>query len=170
MARVVMILNSPTLKVAVDQASLATGQAVECQVTSAVVTASPNFNTIPSTGCAPASQSPGQTSWALDLAWLQDWTVGTPGGLSWFAFENDGRQVAFELTPDSADPTQSVTGDAFCVAGSYGGTFGDGSASTATATWPLLAKPTIPTPAVTAVTETAEGETDVETDVEPQPV
>jgi len=143
--REVIILNSPILKVATSQAGLSAGQAVECQVTSAVVTASPNFNTIPSTGCAPASQSPGQTSWGLDLAWLQDWTVAT--GLSWFAFDNDGKQVWFELTPDSADAANKLTGNAYAVAGSYGGTFGDGSAATATATWPLLDKPTVPTPA-----------------------
>jgi hypothetical protein len=163
MARVVMILNSPILTVATTQAGLTTGDAVECQVTSAVVTASPNFNTIPATGCAPAAQSPGQTSWALDLAWLQDWTVAT--GLSWFAFTNDGLEVWFELTPDSADATNKLTGNAFAVAGSYGGTFGDGSPAAATATWPLLDKPTVPTPVVMAAeTEAAEA------DAEPQPV
>ena len=151
MAREVIILNSPIFKVADTELGLATGQAVECQVTSAVVTASANFQTIPSTGCAPASQSPGATSWALDLAWLQDWHVAT--GLSWFAFENDGQPVWFELTPNSADAANKLTGNAFAVAGSYGGTFGDGSAATATATWPCLDKPTVPTPVAAATAE-----------------
>lgn len=157
MPRVIITLNQPTLKVATDQAGLTTGQSVECQVTSAVVTAQPQYQTIPATGCAGATQSPGLTGWQLDLAWLQDWGVATPGGLSWFALSNDGKPVWFELTPNSATPTQKVTGEAYCAAGSYGGTFGDGSPAVATATWPLLNAPTTPAPtALEAEAEQAE--------------
>ena len=146
MAQVVMRFNQPTLKVATTEAGLTTGQAVECQTTSAVVTAQPNYQTIPSTGCNGATQSPGLSGWQLALAWLQDWNAAAPGGLSWFAFDNDGQEVWFELTPDKSDAATKLTGQAFCAAGDYGGTFGDGSAGTATATWPLLAKPDIPAP------------------------
>ena len=58
-----------------------------------------------------------------------------------FAFENDGEAVWFELIPDSDVPTDKLTGQAYCSAGDYGGTFGDGSAADATATWPLVNKP-----------------------------
>jgi hypothetical protein len=151
MARMVLILNSPTLKVATDQAGLATGQAVECQVTSAVVKATPKYSTIPATGCSGETQSPGLTGYSFELAWLQDWQTPTPGGLSYFAFSHDGQAVWIEFTPDSSDPTQVLTGEVFAAAGDYGGTFGDGSAAVATASWPFVSTPTIPAPAAAAV-------------------
>lgn len=168
MPRVVQIYNSPTLKVATTEAGLASGQGVECQVTSAIVTAQPTYQTIPSTGCAGASQSPGLTGYQLELAWLQDWNAAAPGGLSYFAYTNDGGEVWFELTPDSADATTKLTGHAFCSAGGFGGTFGDGSAATATATWPLVEPPEVPAPAA-AADQTATGPADTEP-AEPAPV
>jgi hypothetical protein len=152
MPRTVMIYNNPTLRVATDEAGLATGLAAECQVTTARVQASPNYNTIPATGCAGATQSPGLTSYALALSWLQDWSA-PGGGLSGFAFENDGQPVWFELVPDAAQATLTkITGEAFCAAGDYGGTFGDGSAADASTTWPCVSKPTpvVPPDTVTA--------------------
>lgn len=146
MPRVVMLLNNPTLKVATTEAGLTAGLAVECQVTVARVQAQPQYNTIPATGCAGATQSPGLTGWQLALTWLQDWTAAG-GGLSGFAFDNDGKLVWFELTPSASDPTTKVKGSGYCVAGDYGGTFGDGSAPDASATWPLTAKPDVTKPA-----------------------
>jgi len=165
MPRTVMILNNPTLKVATTQAGLATGQAVECQVTSARVSAQPSYQTIPATGCAGATQSPGLTGWQLDLAWLDDWGAGTPGGLSYFALTNDGKPVWFELTPDKAVTAQKITAQAYCAAGGYGGTFGDGSPAASTATWPMPAAPTVPAPTVMATA--AEGSEEVPADAEP---
>lgn len=168
MPRVVMVLNQPTLKVATTQAGLATGQAVECQVTSAIVVANANFTTIPATGCAGATQSPGATGWQLDLAWLQDWGVGTPGGLSYFALTNDGKAVWFELTPDKAVASQKITGNAYCTAGSYGGEFGSGAPAVSTATWPMLAGPAVPTPTMMATATEAQAEPQSEPP-QPQP-
>jgi hypothetical protein len=151
MARVIMVLNHPVLKVATTQAGLAAGTAFECQVTSAVISANPQFNTIPATGCAPSVQSPGLTQYQLDLAWLQDWVSTGGGGLSGFALTHDAQPVWFSLTLDSVGaPTVIATGNAYCTSGQYGGTFGDGSAAAATATWPMLDKPTIPLPATAA--------------------
>lgn len=147
MARTVMKFTTPTLRVALTEGDLATGLAIECQVTSALVQAQPQYQTIPATGCAPAAQSPGQTGWQLVLNWLQDWTAGDETvSFSAWAFEHDGEQVWFELIPTTGDATTSIKGTGFAVAGDFGGTFGDGSAATATATWPLLAKPTVVTP------------------------
>jgi len=143
MARTVMILNNPTLKVAQTELELATGTAVECQVTSARVTVAPVYVTIPATGCAGASQSPGLSGYSLELAWLDDWTVT---GLLHFAWENDGAEVWFELTPDATDAAQKVTGHAYAAAGGYGGTFGDGSPAASTATWPCVEKPVVTAP------------------------
>lgn len=150
MPRTVIPLNNPIFKVADTEAGLTGGTAFECQLTSATITASPNFQTIPATGCAPAAQSPGQTSWALDLAWLQDWTA-SGGGLSGYAYDNDTLPKWFSLALDSVGaPTVVATGECFVVAGSYGGVFGDGTPAAATSTWPCLAKPSIVTPVVMA--------------------
>lgn len=159
MSRTVITLNNPILKLADDEAGLAASTEVfECQLTSAVITANPVFNTIPATGCAPASQSPGKTGYQLDLAWLQDWTA-PGGGLSGYAMENDGLKKWFSFTLDSVGaPAVVATGEVFVVAGGFGGTFGDGSAAATTATWPCVDTPTI-TPATLAAEAEAEPET-----------
>lgn len=149
MARTVLRFNNPTLKLADTEAGLSTGTAYECQVTSAVVTANPTFQEIPATGCAPATQSPGQTGYQLDVEWLQDWNAPA-GGLSGYAFENDGAPKWIEIVPDVADPTTKLTGQVYIVAGNFGGTFGDGSAGVSTATWPFVDKPVVTTPVAAA--------------------
>lgn len=149
MARNVIVLNNPKFTAALTELELATGDAFECQITQAIVNPQPVYNTIPATGCAGASQSPGRTGWQLELAWLQDW--GSDPSMSQFAFDNDGVAVWYQLTPDSVgDPTFVVKGQAYVAAGGIGGTFGDGSAATSTATWPCLDKPTLPAVAFAA--------------------
>src|SRR5262245_51134463 len=139
MARNVLVLNNPKFTAADTQLGLDTGDAFECQITSAAVTPAPVYNTIPATGCAGQSQSPGITGWQLDLAWLQDF--GNDPSMSQFAFDNDGQPVWYRFTPDSVgQPTFTVEGQAYVASGAIGGTFGDGSAAAATATWPCLDK------------------------------
>ena len=150
MARTLLILTNPTLVLADDEAGLDLAtEAFECQITSAAITPTPTSQTIPATGCAPATTSPGKTGYQLDLAWLQDWNAAG-GGLSTYAFENDTLPKWFRLIADkNVTPTTDqviATGQAYVVAGGLGGTFGDGSAATTTATWPLLDKPVIETP------------------------
>jgi len=142
-------MNNPTFKLAATQAGLTSGTAYQCQLTSAVISPQPVFNTIPATGCAPQTQSPGKTGWQLDLAWLQDWTASPGGGLSGYAFTNDATAQWFELTPEpTTAPTVKATGQCYVVAGGFGGEMGAGVAANTTATWPLLDKPTIVTAVV----------------------
>ena len=144
MPREAMVWNFPTVKAALTEAALAAAPALECQVTSAVLTPQPVFNTIPATGCAAASQSPGQTGWQLDLAWLQDWSKAEADSLSWFAWNNDAQVVWIEIVPDKNDTTPlELVGEFYCVSGGFGATFGDGSAAATTATWPAREKPEI---------------------------
>lgn len=146
MPRTVITLNDPVIKFADTQAALTTAPAYECQVTEARITGSPNYNTVPSTGCAGASQAPGLTSFSLDIAWLQDWK-STGGGLSGYAYDNDAKPKWFKFQLSAADATVSAEGQVYVTAGSYGGTFGDGSpAATEVVSWPCLAKPTITKP------------------------
>lgn len=155
MARTVLVLNNPLFMVADTQAGLDAGEAFECQLTSALINPQPTTQTIPATGCAPATNSPGKTGYQLDLAWLQDWSAPA-GGMSNYAFTNDGTSKWYRLVADkNATPQVIAEGQAYVVAGGFGGTFGDGSAAATTATWPCLDKPEITTPAV-AVME-AEG-------------
>lgn len=155
MPRTVITLNNPTFKLADTEAGLSAGAAYECQLTQAIIAPQPVFNTIPATGCAPATQSPGRTGYQLELAWLQDWSA-PGGGLSGYAFENDGTSKWFELVPDAADATVKATGQCYVVAGGFGGAFGDGSAAATTSTWPCLDKPVITTPVLAATAAKAE--------------
>ena len=155
MARTAIIMNNPTLKLATTQAGLAAGTAYECQLTQAIINAVPNFNTIPATGCAPATQSPGRTGWEMQVDWLQDWVAAPGGGLSGFAYANDTKPMWFELIVDTAFPTVKATGQVYLVSGSYGGTVGDGSALAASATWPCLDKPVIVSTTLLAADEEA---------------
>lgn len=155
MARTAIVLNNPKLTLATTEAALTTGQAAECQVMSAVLTPVPVFNTIPATGCAGASQSPGLTGWQLDLTWLEDWNKTVVTSVSQFAFANDGKAIWYKLELDSIGMAGGfATGSAYAVAGAYGGTFGDGSAAQATATWPCVAKPAITPPTTPIALET----------------
>ena len=149
MARTAMVWTRPIVKVATTEAGLAAGTAVECQLTTAVLSVSNSPNTIPATGCSGPTSSPGMSQYALQLNWLQDWPIDT--GLSRFAWDNDAMPVWVEIIPNKADATGSVmTGEFYCLSGGYGGTFGDGSAATADPPpWAAVAKPDIgdPTPA-----------------------
>ena len=112
MPRVAIVLNNPKLTVATTLAGIATGDAVECQITSATLTPQPVYNTIPATGCTGQSQSPGLTGWQLDLNWLQDWSADP--SLSQFAYDNDGKVVFYELTLDSVGlPEFKASGSAY---------------------------------------------------------
>jgi hypothetical protein len=149
MAREVMVWNKPTVVFATTEAGLTDGTAGECQITSASLEPQPVYATIPATGCAGASQSPGLTGYNLVLNWLQDWTKPADESLSRFAWDNDGLPVWVEVTPNVDDPTVSMTGQFFATSGGFGGTFGDGSAAATTATWPAVSKPDIVSPAAT---------------------
>ena len=156
--REVMVWTNPKLVVADDLAGLDLGDAWECQVTSAVIATNVTMTTIPATGCAGASQSPGAPGYQLDLAWLQDWAAAG-GGLSGWAWANKLTRKWVRLVPDSADAAVKAEGEVWVVPGQFGGVFGDGSAATATATWAFVNEPDI-TPAV--VVAAAAEATDVE--------
>jgi hypothetical protein len=145
MARTVIVITEAHLKIADSEAGLSAAPDFQCQVTSAAITAVPNTQEVPATFCEAASSVPAATGWQLDLAWLQDWTVAS--GLSEYAFDNDALPKWFSLSlSDAATPL--VVGQAYVVAGAYGGDAGTPLA--ATATWPLLGKPTL-TPTAAAV-------------------
>jgi len=159
MPRTVIVLTTPTLKVATTQAGLTAGTAYECQVTSAVITTDAPMNTIPATGCAGASQSPGAAAFALEIAWLQDWTASPGGGLSGLAWAQKGKKMWVLLTPDpTGAPTVKAEGEVWMVAGQFGGNFGDGSAATANATWPFTGTPAITPATLLAADEAAADE------------
>lgn len=152
MAREVMTWSRPTVVIATTQGGLDTAAAFECQVTSAVLTPQPVYNTIPATGCAGATQSPGRTGFNLDLAWLQDWTKPADESLSRFAYDNDATSAWVRIVHDStavAGDQVDMEGQFFVAAGGYGGTFGDGSAGATTASWPAVDKPAITSPVAT---------------------
>jgi len=144
MARSALILNNPKLTLADTQLGLETAPPFECQITTAALNPQPTYQTIPATGCAGATQSPGRTGWQMDVSWLEDWGVAAPGGLSQYTFDHDAQPVWYRFVADSVQyPDLMAEGQVYLTAGAYGGTFGDGSAALATATWPCVDTPTI---------------------------
>lgn len=144
MGRQVITITNAHLKIG-DTATLTTSPDFACQVSSAAINAVPKLTTVPATFCAGESQSPGLTGWELVLTWLQDWDLvpASPtavGSLSKYAFDNDAVMKFFSLSVSNA-AAPLATGQCYVVAGSYGGEAG--VPLTATATWPLLAKPGI---------------------------
>jgi hypothetical protein len=143
-APTVITITDGVVTFADTEGDLATGLGFECQVTEASINATPNLQTVPATWCAPESQAPAATGFELAITWLQDWTA-PGGGLSMYAFENDTETKFFSLKLDKDDTETVATGQVRLVAGSYGGAAG--TPLTATATWPLAAKPAITVPA-----------------------
>jgi hypothetical protein len=110
-----------------------------CQITEARITASANTISVPATFCAPASDTAGQSSYALELNGLQDW--GSADSLSEYLFANDSKQICFALYIDgSKDPRAS--GKVTAIAGDFGGPAGT-DPLTFSSTLPILGKPTI---------------------------
>jgi len=117
--------QAPTGK-SVDQVTLAdydTGAASwSCQVTSGALNATPNVTTVevPATFCEAASSvpSPGQTSFTIDVSFLQDPDV--VAGLNRFLFENDTKECYFYLGLDDSNPPR-VIGRCRAVSGTIGG-------------------------------------------------
>lgn len=163
-APTVITITDGVIKFADDEAGLTTGLAFECQVTEASINATPNLQTVPATWCAPESQAPAATGYELAITWLQDWTA-PGGGLSMWAFTNDTATKWFSMQLDRDDLTTVATGQVRVVAGSYGGAAG--TPVTATATWPLAAKPSIEVPPVTPLG--AQSAPEPESTPEPEP-
>jgi hypothetical protein len=117
-------------------------EAFTCQVTTAQINATPNLNEVPATWCQPATQVPAATSYALDLAGLQDWTVAA--GLSMFLLANDAKPGWVQLsmpTQDPGDPIATATVQVRYVAGSFGGAAG--APLTFEASFPVQGKPDV---------------------------
>jgi hypothetical protein len=154
MARTVITINNPVLKIADDEAGLALGTAYQCQVQNAKIVATANYQTVPATGCDGPSQSAGKTSFALQIQWLQDWTDAA--GLSKYAYDNDASVKWVEFQLDAAIPEVVATGPVTITCGSYGGNFGDGThADSDQMTWPYQQKPDITAPAAALAADEA---------------
>lgn len=98
----------------------ANGAMWKCQVTSGALTASANTNDveIPATFCSPArtTPQPGETSYSLDISFLQDPNV--KNGLSRFLFEHDTEEAYFLLGGDGDNPPRAI-GRVRLVAGNF---------------------------------------------------
>lgn len=146
------VIVTATIKFATTQAGLAAAPLTyECVTTAAGFVASANLVDVPATGCAPKSQTAAASSWALDIAWLQDWN-SPGGGLSGFMFTNDAKKMWVEVTPTSPVLPAAVA-EVTIISGPVYGEFG--TILTATASLAASAKPTITLPVVLAADEAA---------------
>lgn len=117
--------QAPTGK-AVDAVTLAdydTGSTGwTCQMTSGALTPSPNTTTsdVPATFCKPAKSvpQPGETSFTLDLTFLQDPNVST--GLSAFLYANDTKEAFVYFGMNDGEPPRMI-GRVRLAAGLVGG-------------------------------------------------
>jgi hypothetical protein len=115
-----------------------------CQVTDIVLEPTQNTTTTPGTYCAAPHDSPGASSWAIVISFLQDW--GNTPSLSEFTFTNDGALCDFEFTSANPASVPDMSGQVFVTATAFGGPAGEAWAVT-TQRWPCNAKPTL-TPSV----------------------
>lgn len=138
--------NAPT-GVGVEAATISlyeteSAQGWTCQVTSAQLTAEANENDVdvPATFCAPASTTPqpGETSYSLEMEWLQDPQI--VNGLSRFLFEHDTETAYFYLGLAQDSPPKAI-GRVKLLAGAFGGTARENL--TAEASLGLVRKPQI---------------------------
>ena len=93
-----------------------------CQVTSAALTssASTTTTTIPATFCGPARDvpTPGETSYSVDVSFLQDPQIRA--GLSAFLYANDTAEAYFMLGLDGDNPPKAA-GRVRLTSGNFGG-------------------------------------------------
>lgn len=98
------------------------GEGWVCQVTSAALTSSASTTTtaVPATFCGAARDvpTPGETSYTLDVSFLQDPQVRA--GLSAFLYINDTNEAYFYLGLDGDNPPKAA-GRLRLAAGNFGG-------------------------------------------------
>jgi hypothetical protein len=133
-----------TIKFADDVASVDTAPDFQCQLTHAQAVPATTFSTIPQTGCAGPSNTYAGTSWALNLAWVQDWTA-PGGGLAKYALDNAGETKYFEYVPTS-DTEVAISGQVEIVPVAFGGDMGV-VAIAGPVDWNMPADPVITVPA-----------------------
>ena len=85
------------------------GKRFSCQVTSASIIGTPNLSDVPQTFCDPPTQAVGESSYTLDLEYLQDW--GATDSLSRYLWDNEGDKVEFEVSASASAPAPSGRGD-----------------------------------------------------------
>jgi len=111
-----------------------------CQVTNIMLEPTQNMTTTPGTYCAAPHDTPGASSWALVISFLQDW--GNTPSLSEFVFTNDGALCDFEFTSSNPDTVPSMSGSCFVTATAFGGDPGAAWQVT-TQRWPMQEPPTL---------------------------
>jgi hypothetical protein len=93
-----------------------------CQMTSGALTPSPNTTTsdVPATFCKPGKSipTPGETTFTLDLTFLQDPNVST--GLSAFLYANDTKEAYVSFGMNDGEPPRMI-GRVRLAAGLVGG-------------------------------------------------
>jgi hypothetical protein len=130
--------NAGTIKIALDGITPLVEYA--CQVINVMLEPTQNTTTTPGTYCGAPVDTPGLSSWAMVISFLQDW--GNTPSLSEFTFTNDGALCDFEFTSSNPDTCPSMTGSVYVTATAFGGDAGAAWQVT-TQRWPCDAKPTL---------------------------
>lgn len=145
--------NSGTLKLGTAAAPT---DDYACQVINWALTPVGNSTPVDGTYCRPPGNRSTASSWEVSFNYLQDW--GATKSISQFMFDNDGKKVYFEFSPDVPD-VPVASGAFYAVAGAYGGDAGTSWAHSGTAS--LDGLPTF-TPPVAVFAGTDDDDTDTE--------
>lgn len=140
MPQTLISLNDPVLHIADTAAGLDAGTDIVCQMTAVTLTSTPNLTEVPKSGCYPPTQIVGDPTYALELAWIQDWPDAAGVSRLAHAYNGSRRWVSFLL--DADDAATEVTAEVTVAEGQYGGTFG--ALAVSTSTWPIVGTPTFP--------------------------
>jgi hypothetical protein len=114
--------------------------AYSCQITDIVLEPTQNTTTTPGTYCDAPHDTPGASSWAMVISFLEDW--GNTPSLSEFTFDNDGALCDFNFETANPAGVPSMTGQAYVTATAFGGNPG-AAWTVATQRWSLKTKPTL---------------------------
>lgn len=146
--------SSATIHFADSEAGLGAGQDATFQITSFVVSHSPQSITVPATYGAGASDSLASTKYALDIEYLQDWGVNATS-FAEYLWDNEAATKWFSIEPTGdVDTVTGMVGQVIIPGTDYGGK--------ADETWiaqvscPCVEKPELVADTVVATAETTE--------------
>lgn len=131
--------NLGSIKFATSQAGLDAGIEQGFQITDFQILSKANMNSAPGTFGAPPVDVPGQSSYALEISYLQDWGLDA-NSFSEYLYTQDGNEMWYRIDPADTG-VKGMEGKCYIVAGPHGGPAGGNWAGKVTL--PCTTKPTL---------------------------
>jgi len=133
--------SQAVIHLAATEAGLAAGTDGSFQITSFMISHSPNSITVPATFGAPASEDLAMSSYSLELEYLQDWGVNA-SSFAKYLFDFEGATHWFSIEPTGGvDTVMGMKGTCVIPGSDYGGAADE--TWIATVSCPCPVKPTL---------------------------